>query len=142
MENPEEKRVSFYTQFFDKTVPQAGYATIIYAVLWLINGVLSWFSFYDPRKPHTGTVTLVMSIISIIGAAVSGVFAFFIFRRSRVAIVLMIALMAVLQLFTWLVLHSLTGTLPFIIITAFLLRGARRIFQDHAEQKAEATKEV
>ena len=83
-----------------------------------------------------------MSIISIIGAAVSGVFAFFIFRRSRVAIVLMIALMAVLQLFTWLVLHSLTGTLPFIIITAFLLRGARRIFQDHAEQKAEATKEV
>ena len=141
MENPEKKRVSFYTEFFDKEVPQACYAAIIYAVLMLMSGVVSWFALYDPEKPHTGTVALVYSIISIIVAAVSGVFAFFIFRRSRVAIVLMIAFITVLQLFTWLA-HSLKGTLPFIIITAFLLRGDRRMFQDHAERQLEATKEV
>jgi len=45
-----------------------------------------------------------------------------------------------LQLYTWLVAHSPAGTLVSIIVVAFLLRGARRMFQDYAEQKMEAEK--
>ena len=45
-----------------------------------------------------------------------------------------------LQLYTWLILHSISGTLLSIIVTGFLLRGARRIFQDHAERQANIEK--
>jgi hypothetical protein len=150
MDNPKEQRQSLYSYYFDKEVPQAGYAAIVYAVLWLISGLLGWAQgsllHYDlvnekelQHGPLIGTIAIVLSVI---GASISGVLAFFIFRRSRVAIVLMIAFITVLQLFNWFVAHSLTGTLPFIIVTAFLLRGARRMFQDHAERQLEGAKEV
>jgi len=66
-------------------------------------------------------------------AAVSGAFAFFIFRRSRFAVVAMAVLVVLLQLYTGA--HSPSGSLVSIVVVAFLLRGARRMFQDHAEQK-------
>ena len=42
MDNPKEQRQSLYSYYFDKEVPQAGYAAIVYAVLWLISGSLWW----------------------------------------------------------------------------------------------------
>jgi len=52
----------------------------------------------------------------------------------------MVVVVIVLQLFTWFVAHSPAGTLVSIVVVAFLLRGARRMFQDYAEQKLEAEK--
>jgi len=50
----------------------------------------------------------------------------------------MLVLVVVLQLYTWFIAHSPAGTLVSIIVVAFLLRGAWRMFQDYAEQKMEA----
>ncbi len=46
----------------------------------------------------------------------------------------MIGFVVVLQLYTWLVAHSIGGSLVSIMVVAFLVRGARRMFQDHAER--------
>jgi hypothetical protein len=52
----------------------------------------------------------------------------------------MLVFVIVLQLYTWLVVHCPAGTLVSIIVVGFLVRGTRRIFQDHAEQTMEAEK--
>ena len=91
---------------------------------------------------HTPLVTAVAVAISVIIAAIAGLLGFFIFRRSRFAIVAMLVFVVILQLYTWLVAHSLTGTLPSIIIVAFLLRGGRRIFQDYAERELGSPKKA
>ena len=52
----------------------------------------------------------------------------------------MLVLVVVLQFYTWFVAHSPAGTLVSIIVVGFLLRGARRIFQDYAEQQMESEK--
>ena len=44
--------------------------------------------------------------------------------------------------YIWFAARSIAGTLVSIIVVAFLLRGAKRIFQDHAEQELNATKET
>jgi hypothetical protein len=71
-------------------------------------------------------------------AAISGVLAVFIFRQSRIAVIAMVTLVVLLQLYTWFIAHSPSGTLVSIIVVAFLLRGARRMFQDHAEANSAA----
>ena len=52
----------------------------------------------------------------------------------------MLVFVILLQLYTWLIAHSVTGTLVTIVVVAFLLRGARRMFQDHAENQLDAAK--
>jgi Co/Zn/Cd efflux system component len=54
----------------------------------------------------------------------------------------MLIFVIVLQLYTWFVARSVAGTLVTIIVAAFLLRGARRMFQDYAERELDSTKEV
>jgi hypothetical protein len=83
---------------------------------------------------HTPLVTGVVVASAAIIASTSGVLAFFIFRSSRFAIVVMLAFVTLLQLYTWLVAHSFAGTILSIVVVAFLLRGAKRIFEDHAER--------
>jgi len=132
-------------------VPQAGYAAIATAVIYLFTRLIVWIDFnlyagtntllHNVSSEHAPSVTAV-TVDAVIMAAVSGVLAFFIFRRSRFAVIAMLVFVIIPQLYTWFVAHSLAGTLPSIIVAAFLLRGARRILQDHAEQKEEATKEV
>jgi fructose-specific phosphotransferase system IIC component len=85
-------------------------------------------------------ITAVVIVFSVIVAAISGVLAFFIFRRSRFAVVAMLVFVIAFQLYTWFVAHSPAGTLVSIIVVGFLLRGARRIFQYHAERQVEAEK--
>ena len=132
-------------------MPQAGYAAIATAVIYLFTRLIVWIDFnlyagtntllHNVSSEHAPSVTAV-TVDVVIMAAVSGVLAFFIFRRSRFAVIAMLVFVIIPQLYTWFVAHSLAGTLPSIIVAAFLLRGARRILQDHAEQKEEATKEV
>src|ERR1700719_2952752 len=156
MDYPKEHSKSLY-DYSDKSVQHAGYAAIAYAAINLFSGVLVWIQYFLYHRPgtggllnhdfasqqylqHTPLATAVAVAFSIILAAASGVLAFFIFRRSRFAVVAMLVLVIVLQLYTWFVAHSPAGTLVSIVVVAFLLRGARRMFQDYAEQKMEAEK--
>ena len=95
---------------------------------------------HSSNLEHTPLITAAAVGFSVILAAVSGVLAFLIFRRNRFAVVAMLVLVIALQLYTWFVAHSLAGTLVSVVVVAFLLRGARRMFQDHAERQMEAGK--
>ena len=133
MDYPKKEGSSSLYDYSDKSIPQAGYAAIVYAVISTLTTGLSWF-----RAPTTSWLALVV-VALVIGAFFGGL-AFGIFRKSRVAVVLMLVLVVGLQLYTWLILHSISGTLLSIVVTGFLLRGARRIFQDHAERQANIEK--
>ena len=156
MDYPKEGSKSLY-DYSDKSVKHAGYAAMAYAAINLFSGVLVWIQYFLYHRPgtggllnrdfasqqylqHTPLMTAVAIVFSIIVAAISGVLAFLIFRRSRFAVVAMLVVVIALQLFTWFVAHSPAGTLVSIVVIAFLLRGARRMFQDYAEQKLEAEK--
>ncbi len=159
MPQPTERTTSSLYDYTDKSVPQAGYAAIAYGAVSLIGAlfaVLQYFLYHTPGKgsvlpddfaaqqylQHTPLATAVTVVFSVIIAAISGALAFFIFRRSRVAVVLMLAFVILLQLYTWFIAFSVAGTVLTIIVVGFLLRGARRMFQDHAESRRDAAKEA
>jgi hypothetical protein len=154
MDYPKENSRSLY-DYSDKSAQHAGYAAIAFAVVNLFTGLLAWIQYFIYHRPGTGGVlnrdfasqqylqhtpllTAIAVGFSVIIAAVSGGLAFFIFRRNRFAVVAMLVLVIGLQLFTWFVAHSPAGTLISIVVAGFLLRGARRIFQDRAERNTEA----
>jgi hypothetical protein len=158
MDYPKEESKSLY-DYSDKSVQHAAYAAFAYAGISLFSGVLALIQYFLYHRPgtggflshefvsqqylqHTPLVTAVAIVFSITLAAISGVLGFFIFRHNRFAVVAMLVLVVVLQLYTWFVARSLEGTLVSIIVVGFLLRGARRIFQDYAKQRMGATKEV
>src|ERR1051326_1140879 len=116
MDYPDEQSKSLY-DYSDKSVQHAGYAAIAYAAISLLGGVLAWvqyFIYHRPGNPsavrnhfaaqqylqHTPLLTAVAIAVSIVIAPISGVLAFFIFRLSRFAIIAMLVLVIVLQLFT------------------------------------------
>lgn len=157
-DSTEHTTTSLY-DYTDKSIPQAGYAAIAYGAISLFGGLLALVQFYLYHTPATGSVlpedfaaqqylqhtplaTAITVVFSVVIAAISGVLALFIFRRSRVAIIVMIGFVVLLQLYTWFVAFSLAGTVLSVIVVAFLLRGAKRMFQDHAEAQLETTKEV
>ena len=140
--------------YTDKSVPHAGYAAIVYGVINLVTGAFSVVQYFIYHRPggggitnqdfasqqylqHTPLLTAIAVLFSVFIAVVSGFLAVFILRRSRFAIVAMIIFVVVLQLFAWFVARSPAGTLVSIVVVAFLLRGARRLFQDHAEAQEE-----
>lgn len=140
---PELKYTTSLYDYTDKSVPQTGYAAIVYGVISLATGFLGLIQYFlyhslgrvgllhhdyaqQQWLQHTPTNTATVVISGIIIAAISGILAFGTFRRSRAAIVAMLALVIVLQLYTWIVVHSVAGTLVSIVVAGFLLRGARR----------------
>ncbi|MEO7167457.1 MAG: hypothetical protein ABI787_06865 [Spartobacteria bacterium] len=154
MEYPKDDSNSLY-DYSDKSIPHAGYAAMAYAAINLFGGLLAviqYFLYHRPGKggslyhqeanqlwlQHTPLLTAISVAVSVAIAAISGVLAFYIFRRSRFAVIAMLVFVVAFQLYTWVVARSLAGTLPSIIIVGFLLRGARRIFQEHALQKMQA----
>lgn len=151
MNEPSERPTNSLYDYTDKSVPHAGYAAIVYGVVSLVSGLLALLRFFLYRQPgdsgivnrefvnqqwlqHTPLLTAITVVFCVIIAGISGALAFGIFRRSRFAVVAMIGFVVVLQLYTWLVAHSIGGSLVSIIVVAFLVRGARRMFQDHAER--------
>ena len=129
MEYPKEGSTSLY-DYTDKSIQQAGYAAIVYAVVSIVSTGLAWF-----QAPSTPWVAL--AVVAVIVGLFFGGLAFGIFKKSRDCIVIMLVLVVGLQLYTWFIVRSASGTLLSILVTGFLLRGARRIFQDHAERQAE-----
>lgn len=132
MDYPKEGSQSLY-DYSDKSIPQAGYAAIAYAVISTLSTGLAWF-----KAPATPWLAIV--VVGLIIGLFFGALAFGIFRKSRVAVILMLVFVVGLQLYTWIIMHSPSGSLLSIIVTGFLLRGARRIFQDHAEREENAGK--
>jgi hypothetical protein len=158
MDYPKENSTSLF-DYTDKSVPQAGYAAIAYGVISLVTGLfvlVQYFLYHTPGQggflyrdyanqqwlQHTPLVTAISIAFSVIIAAICGILAFGIFRRSRFCIVAMLVFVIMLQLYVWFVARSVAGTLVTIIVVAFLLRGAKRMFQDYAERELDATKEA
>ena len=153
MDYPKEHSKSLY-DYSDKSVQHAAYAAIAYGVVNLFTGLLEWIQYFLYHRPGTGGIlnrdfaaqqylqhtpfmTAIAVVFSVIIAAVSATLAFLIFRRSRFAVVAMLAFVIGLQLVIWFVARSPAGTLVSIVVAGFLLRGCRRIFQDYAELKME-----
>lgn len=80
---------------------------------------------------------IAFAVVALITGAILGSLVFGIFRKSRVAVVLTLVSVVGLQLYTWFVQHLSAGTLLSVIVTGFLLRGAKRIFEDHQEADAD-----
>jgi len=127
MDYPKEGSTSLY-DYSDKSISHAGYAAVVYAVISTLTIGLAWF-----QAPSTPWLAIV--IVASIIALFFGALAFGIFRKSRIAVVVMLVFVVGLQLYTWFIMRSPSGSLLSIIVTGFLLRGARRIFQDHAERE-------
>jgi hypothetical protein len=157
MNKPAESPTTSLYDYTDRSVQHAGYAAIVFGVVSLVTGlfaVLQYFLYHSPGQAgftnrefanqqwlqHTPRITAITVIFSVIIATISGVLACGIFRRSRFAVVAMIGFVIILQLYTWVVAGSIAGSLVSIVVVAFMLRGARRMFQDHAEAQLERTK--
>ena len=155
---PKRPTTSLY-DYTDKSVPQAGKAAIAYGVISLATGLfalLQYFLYHTPGQggflyrdyanqqwlQHTPFITMISVAFSVIIAAISAALAFGIFRRSRFSIVAMLVFIVILQIYAWFVARSVAGTLVTLIVVGFLLRGARRMFQDHAERELDARKEA
>jgi hypothetical protein len=145
--------------YTDKSVPHAGTAAIAYGVIALASALLEWLQFFLYHRPsgsgsldhswlsqqwleHTPARIAVALFVGVLIAAISGILAFGIFRRSKIAIVLMLLLLIVPQLYTWFIVHSISGSLVSIVVAAFLARGAARIFErpdeDHVSHAPKA----
>ena len=72
---------------------------------------------------------------AVVGVLV-GLLAFGIYKKSRIAVVLAILYIVITQLYVWMVMRSGSGTFVAIIVTGFLLRGAKRIFAFHRDHRA------
>lgn len=59
--------------------------------------------------------------------------AFGIYKKSRIAVGLAIFFIVGLQFYVWIGLRSFSGTIVSVIVTGFLLRGAKGIFEHHRE---------
>lgn len=132
MDHPKEGSTSLY-DYSDKSIEHAGYAAIVYAVVSTLTTGLAWF-----QAPSTPWLAIV--IVALIIGLFFGALAFGIFKKSRIAVIVMLVFVVGLQLYTWFVMRSSSGSILSIIVTGFLLRGARRIFQHHAEQKENAAR--
>jgi hypothetical protein len=102
MDYPKEGSTSLY-DYSDKSVPQAGYAAIVYAVVSTLSAGLAWF-----RAPSTPWIAIV--IVALVIGLFFGALAFGIFRKSRVAVVIMLVFVIGLQLYTWFLMRSASGT--------------------------------
>jgi hypothetical protein len=156
MDYAKEGSTSVY-DYSDKSIAHAGYAAIAFALASVFTAVLVCIQYFLYHRPgtggfqghkflseqylqHTPLIPAIVAGSAAIVAAISGVLAFFIFRRSRFAVIAMLVFVVALQLYGCFVAHSPSGTILSIVVVGFLLRGARRILQGHAERQLEPEK--
>jgi hypothetical protein len=118
--------------YSDPRIKQAGYAALIYGGISLATVLLTLLKARLDAVPASAVAWVAVGVIA---AAVSGALAFGIFRRKKIAVILMIILVVTPQLYTWLVAHSVAGTLVSIVVTAFLARGAKAIWEPPDDEK-------
>jgi hypothetical protein len=111
MDYPEEDSKSLY-DYSDKSVKHAGYAAVAYAAISLFSAFLAWIQYFFYHKPGAG------GLLNRDFASQQYLPTHAADYRSRYC----------------------NQCFVTIIVVGFLLRGARRIFQDYSEQKMEAEK--
>ena len=121
---PKPGSLSVY-DYSDKSIPHAWIAVLAYLGLRLFGTVLGML------QQTADTVTLVLD--AAFHCLILGVLAFGIYRKSRVAVALALLWIVGWQLYVWIGLGSFSGTVVSVIVTGFLLRGAKRIFEHHRE---------
>ena len=114
MDYPKEGSRSLY-DYSDNSISQAGYAAMVYAALNLFGAVLALIQHFVYHRPGLGGllyhqeanelwlqttpfITAVVVTLSVMIAGISGLLGFFIFRRSRFAVVAMVVFVILLQL--------------------------------------------
>ena len=117
--------------YSDKSVRHAWIAVLAYLGLRGFGAVIGVL-----QQP---ALALWFAIDLAILAVVLGLLAFGIHKNSRVAVVLALVYVIGTQLYVWAVVRSFSGTLVSIVVTGFLLRGAKRIFEEHRERRQVAT---
>ncbi len=125
-ENDEQPRSRSVYDYSDKSIQHASIAVLAYA------GLRSLIAIIGGLQQPAMAVWFVVDL-AIVGILL-GLLAFGIYKKSRIAAVLAIVLIAGTQLYVWVILRSFSGTIVSVIVTGFLLRGTRRIFQEHRER--------
>jgi uncharacterized protein YacL len=130
------KVTSSLYDYSDKSIRHASIAAIVYGVIAIASILLAWLqaALYRLPAPVVGWI-----VYGVIIGAISGILAFGIFRRNKAAVVLMLIVVIVPQIYTWFIAHSFTGTIVSFFVAGFLLRGAARIFQKPEENDGVST---
>ena len=125
-EKDERPRSLSVYDYSDKSIQHAWIAVLAYAGLRALSAIIGGL-----QQPAMA-VWFVIDF-AVVGL-VLGLLAFGIYKKSRIAVVLGILYIAGTQLYVWFAMRSATGTVVAVIVTGFLLRGAKRIFEFHRER--------
>ena len=111
----------------DTRIRHAAVAALAYGALRALSAFIGGM-----QQP---SVALWFFIDFAVAGIVLGLLAYFISRRSRIAVVLAIAYVAGTQLYVWFGVGSAAGTIVSAIVIGFLLRGAGRILDFHRRRR-------
>ena len=123
-DEPKPPSLSVY-DYSDKSIQQAWIAVLAYLGLGVFGTVMGILQ--DPA------LTRVLVVDAAFDCVVLGFLAFGIYRKSRIAVMLALLWVVGAQLYIWIGLRSFSGTIVSVIVTGFLVRGAKRIFEHHRE---------
>jgi hypothetical protein len=121
---PKRQSLSVY-DYADKSITHAWTAVLAYVGLRVFGTIIG------ALQQPAATVWLILDAASI--AVILCLLAFGIYKKSRIAVALAILYIVGTQLYVWIVLRSFSGTIVSVIVTGFLLRGAKRIFEHHRD---------
>jgi hypothetical protein len=130
-EAKEQRRSLSVYDYSDKSIAHAAIAVLVYAGLHALGAIVG--ALQQPQVAIWFVVDFVFQFLLL------GVLAFGIYKKSRVAVVLAILYVVGTQLYIWIGLGAFSGTIVAVIVTGFLLRGAKRIFEDHRERAERVT---
>ncbi len=130
-ENDERPRSLSVYDYSDKSIRHAWIAVLAYAGLRSLSAVIG-----GVQQPQMATWFVIDFAIV---AVVLGLLAFGIYKKSRIAVVSAIVYIVATQLYVWFVIRSPAGTIIAVIVTGFLLRGAKRIFELDRERREDVT---
>lgn len=132
--NDEPKPSLSVYDYSDKSIQHAWIAVLAYLGLRVFGTVMGIL-----QQP-AATVPLVID--AVFACVVLGLLAFGIYRKSRIAVALALLWVVGTQLYIWIGLRSFSGTIVSIIVTGFLLRGAKRIFEHHRDLQESRAEQV
>jgi hypothetical protein len=130
---PKPPSLSVY-DYSDKSIQHAWIALLAYLGLRIFGAVMGML-----QQPAS---TLPLVIDAIFDGVVLGILAFGIYRKSRIAVTLAVLWVVGVQIYIWIGLGSFSGTIVSVIVTGFLIRGAKRIFEHHREQQESRAEEA
>jgi hypothetical protein len=124
-ENDERPRSISPYDYSDKSIRHAWIAVLAYAGLRAFGALIG-----SLREP---AMAVWFGIDFAVVAVLLGGLALGIHKESRVAVVSAIVVVIGMQILAWVTSGWFSGTIVSVIVTGFLLRGAKRIFEHHAE---------